>query len=373
MAPRRATSCRRSASAAGWAAGPPPTRRPAPQRLHSPPRCASPRADGASCAPGPVIGGLPAGELDGFADGPLLEHVGAERMVGVLLVRLGAHAAGVFEGERLRRRRRSTAASCTAATAPAGRASAASSAAAPGQARGVAAGGDRGRRAGPAPARGGAWTPSWAAATAAPWPRSWPTAGWRRSPSLRGRARPSTCPSRGSRSCEAMPARFRSTLLIARAGRIELAARTTTVREGDSVAQHDAGRPAVDLAAARPRHDRCTARSTVRTWTGDGVAPGTYAEVGARAARLANALRGLGVDRRRAGRHVHVEQPGAPRGLPGRADAWARCCTRSTSACSPSSSPTSPTTPRTRSSSVDGSLVPLLAPVLRELRRPSST
>ena len=58
-------------------------------------------ADGASLLARPVIGGLPEGELDGFADGPLLAHVRAERTVGVLLVRLGAHAAGVFEGDRL--------------------------------------------------------------------------------------------------------------------------------------------------------------------------------------------------------------------------------------------------------------------------------
>ncbi len=36
--------------------------------------------------------------------------------------------------------------------------------------------------------------------------------------------------------------------------------------------------------------------STVQTWTGDGLRSATYGEVGARAARLANALRALGVD-----------------------------------------------------------------------------
>jgi len=41
------------------------------------------------------------GELDGYRPGPLLAHVERERIVGVLLVRLGGHAAGVFEGERL--------------------------------------------------------------------------------------------------------------------------------------------------------------------------------------------------------------------------------------------------------------------------------
>ncbi|MBX6769812.1 MAG: AMP-binding protein, partial [Actinomadura rubrobrunea] len=36
--------------------------------------------------------------------------------------------------------------------------------------------------------------------------------------------------------------------------------------------------------------------ASVATWTGDGTRRRTYAEVGERAARLANALRGLGVD-----------------------------------------------------------------------------
>src|SRR3712207_6663265 len=36
--------------------------------------------------------------------------------------------------------------------------------------------------------------------------------------------------------------------------------------------------------------------STVKTWTGDGFRSATYAEVGARARRLANALRGLGIE-----------------------------------------------------------------------------
>jgi hypothetical protein len=47
---------------------------------------------------------LPAGvrgSRAGFDPVPLLEHVRRERTVGVLLVRLGGHAAGVFEGERL--------------------------------------------------------------------------------------------------------------------------------------------------------------------------------------------------------------------------------------------------------------------------------
>jgi Actinobacteria/chloroflexi VLRF1 release factor len=42
-----------------------------------------------------------AGEFEGLAAGPLVAHARRERVVGVLLVRLGGHAAGVFEGERL--------------------------------------------------------------------------------------------------------------------------------------------------------------------------------------------------------------------------------------------------------------------------------
>ena len=37
----------------------------------------------------------------GFDPGPLLEHAARDRVVGVLLVRLGGHAAGVFAGRRL--------------------------------------------------------------------------------------------------------------------------------------------------------------------------------------------------------------------------------------------------------------------------------
>src|SRR5690242_12068417 len=36
--------------------------------------------------------------------------------------------------------------------------------------------------------------------------------------------------------------------------------------------------------------------SSVKTWTGDGFRSATYAELGRRAARLANALRALGID-----------------------------------------------------------------------------
>jgi hypothetical protein len=41
------------------------------------------------------------GERKGFEPGPLLEHAARDRVVGVLLVRLGGHAAGVFSGRRL--------------------------------------------------------------------------------------------------------------------------------------------------------------------------------------------------------------------------------------------------------------------------------
>jgi hypothetical protein len=41
------------------------------------------------------------GEREGFEPGPLLEHAARDRVVGVLLVRLGGHAAGVFSGRRL--------------------------------------------------------------------------------------------------------------------------------------------------------------------------------------------------------------------------------------------------------------------------------
>ena len=41
------------------------------------------------------------GTREGFDPGPLLDHAGRDRVVGVLLVRLGGHAAGVFSGRRL--------------------------------------------------------------------------------------------------------------------------------------------------------------------------------------------------------------------------------------------------------------------------------
>ncbi|HEX2499191.1 MAG TPA: Vms1/Ankzf1 family peptidyl-tRNA hydrolase, partial [Actinomycetes bacterium] len=48
----------------------------------------------------PVPGQLAAG-VPGLAIEPLVAHALVDRTVGVLLVRLGAHAAGIFEGARL--------------------------------------------------------------------------------------------------------------------------------------------------------------------------------------------------------------------------------------------------------------------------------
>jgi peptide subunit release factor 1 (eRF1) len=54
------------------------------------------------CAPPfPPLAASSRGSRAGFVPAPLLDHVRRERTVGVLLVRLGGHAAGVFEGERL--------------------------------------------------------------------------------------------------------------------------------------------------------------------------------------------------------------------------------------------------------------------------------
>ena len=41
------------------------------------------------------------GVREGFDPAPLLDHAGRDRVVGVLLVRLGGYAAGVFSGRRL--------------------------------------------------------------------------------------------------------------------------------------------------------------------------------------------------------------------------------------------------------------------------------
>jgi hypothetical protein len=61
-------------------------------------------ADGAQLDCDPPFPPLPAaaaGTSTGLVAGPLLEHVRRERVVGVLLVRLGCFAAGVFAGRRL--------------------------------------------------------------------------------------------------------------------------------------------------------------------------------------------------------------------------------------------------------------------------------
>jgi hypothetical protein len=61
-------------------------------------------ADGARVTCDPPFPPLPdaaLGERDGLAIGPLLEHAARDRVVAVLLVRLGGHAAGVFSGSRL--------------------------------------------------------------------------------------------------------------------------------------------------------------------------------------------------------------------------------------------------------------------------------
>jgi hypothetical protein len=43
----------------------------------------------------------PPSVTEGYEPRPLLDHVARERVVGVILVRLGGHAAGVFSGRRL--------------------------------------------------------------------------------------------------------------------------------------------------------------------------------------------------------------------------------------------------------------------------------
>jgi hypothetical protein len=57
--------------------------------------------DGARLEADPPFPPLALAQHDGFAPEALLDHVARERVVGVLLVRLGGHAAGVFAGRRL--------------------------------------------------------------------------------------------------------------------------------------------------------------------------------------------------------------------------------------------------------------------------------
>ena len=55
-----------------------------------------------ACAPPfPPLASELCGSRAGFDPAPLLDHVRRQRTVGVLLVRLGGHAVGVFVGERL--------------------------------------------------------------------------------------------------------------------------------------------------------------------------------------------------------------------------------------------------------------------------------
>ena len=70
-------------------------------------------------------------------------------------------------------------------------------------------------------------------------------------------------------------------------------------------------------------------------------------EVAERVDRLARALGRLGVGAGRPRRRRSRGTTSATSSCTSRSRAWARCCTRSTSACSRSSSPTSSTTPRT--------------------------
>jgi len=59
-------------------------------------------ADGAQVVAEPPFPPLdPAPTVDAFAPGPLVAHVTRDRIVGVLFVRLGGYAAGVFNGKRL--------------------------------------------------------------------------------------------------------------------------------------------------------------------------------------------------------------------------------------------------------------------------------
>jgi hypothetical protein len=61
-------------------------------------------ADGAHVDADPPFPPLPDGALgatEGMTIAPLLAHAARDRVVGVLLVRLGGHAAGVFSGSRL--------------------------------------------------------------------------------------------------------------------------------------------------------------------------------------------------------------------------------------------------------------------------------
>jgi hypothetical protein len=57
--------------------------------------------DGRALVVAPPFGLTHAGDYDGLVAAPLLEELERDRVVAVLLVRLGGYAVGVFEGERL--------------------------------------------------------------------------------------------------------------------------------------------------------------------------------------------------------------------------------------------------------------------------------
>ena len=127
--------------------------------------------------------------------------------------------------------------------------------------------------------------------------------------------------------------------------------------------------PAAGLPDPASTAAPCTAASEVVTWTG---------ATGPRRTTLRRGRRGRppGWPTRCATTSASPATSGSPRSCgttpstwspTSRCRAWARCCTRSTSGCSPTSSPTSPTTPRTGSSSSTTTLIPLLAKVLPQL------
>ena len=85
------------------------------------------------------------------------------------------------------------------------------------------------------------------------------------------------------------------------------------------------------------RAERLFPDKTVTTLTATGRERITYGEWAERTRRLAGALDALGLGGRRAGGDVRLEHRTPPRAVLRRAVQRARCCTRSTSACSRSS------------------------------------
>ena len=77
-------------------------RHPVARSVYTPELASFEAADGALAECHPPFPPLPEAADDaGLVAEPLLAHACRDRVVGVLLVRLGGHAAGVFEGERL--------------------------------------------------------------------------------------------------------------------------------------------------------------------------------------------------------------------------------------------------------------------------------